>query len=88
MAYFDLGFMYIQGIGCDKNVVYGLDLIKKGNALVKTQQNDDWFFYGSATDCLEAQTVDLNRLFIRKAYCIIVLFIFFSFYVNVLEKKR
>ena len=73
MACFDGGFMMIQGIGCEKDVEGGLELMKKGEKLKeKMKDDDDWWKHdGSVTDVLDEQTMDLLclLLFIIRDLC-------------------
>ena len=62
MACFDGGFMMIQGIGCEKDVEGGLELMKKGEKLKKMKDNHWWKHDGSVTDVLDEQTMDLIGL--------------------------
>ena len=61
MACFDGGFMMIQGIGCERDVDGGLELMKKGEELKEMMKDDDdlWKHDGSVTDVLDEQTMIL-----------------------------
>ena len=64
MACFDGGFMMIQGIGCERDVEGGLELMKKGEKL-KEKMKDDydyWKYDGSVTDVLDEQTMSFIGL--------------------------
>ena len=68
MGCFDGGFMMIQGIGCERDVKGGLELMKKGEELKEKMKDDDdddddwWKHDGSVTDVLDEQTMDLLGL--------------------------
>ena len=62
MACFDVGFMMIQGIGCDVNVEGGLKMIEKGIELERHEEDMSWKSDGSATDVIGPQSMDLNGL--------------------------
>jgi len=62
MACFDVGFMMIQGIGCDVNVEGGFEMIEKGIELERHEEDMSWKSDGSATDVIGPQSMDLRSL--------------------------
>ena len=56
--------MMIQGIGCERDVEGGLELMKKGEKLKKMMKDNDdlWKHDGSVTDVLDEQTMHLGGL--------------------------
>ena len=63
MSCLDAGFMIIQGIGCEKDVEKGFQLIMKGHKLKATLDDDDWKIEGSVTELFEGQTLEFSGLF-------------------------
>ena len=57
MACHDAGFMMIQGIGCDKDLRGGLELMSKGTKLEGDSEDLSWKSDGSATELLEPQSM-------------------------------
>ena len=57
MACYDAGFMMIQGIGCDKDLRGGLELMSKGTKLEGDSEDLSWKSYGSATELIEPQSM-------------------------------
>ena len=64
MACFDCGFMMIQGIGCEKDLWRGLELISKGVELEKESSDMSWNSDGSVSELFEPQSMDLSSLFL------------------------
>ena len=63
MAYFDCGFMMIQGIGCEKDWEGGLEFISNGVELKKQSSDMSWNSDGSVSELFEPQSMSLNSLF-------------------------
>ena len=64
MACFDAGFMMIQGIGCVKDWKGGMELLEKGCSLMKGSKDECWKRDGSVSELFEAQSMNLNGLFL------------------------
>ena len=63
MACYDVGFMMIQGIGCDKNIEGGLKLMETGRNYEGCENDSSWKSDGSATEIFDPQTLDFYNLF-------------------------
>ena len=57
MACYDAGFMMIQGIGCDKDLRGGLELMSKGMEFEEGSEGLSWKSCGSATELIEPQSM-------------------------------
>ena len=57
MAFYDAGFMMIQGIGCDKDLRGGLELMSKGMEFEEESEDLSWKLDESATELLEPQSM-------------------------------
>ena len=57
MACYDAGFMMIQGIGCDKDLRGGLELMSKGMEFEEGSEDLSWKLCGSATELIEPQSM-------------------------------
>ena len=62
MACFDVGFIMIQGIGCEMNQKRGFKVIDKGVELKGRKKDMRWKSDGSATEVIGPQSMDLYRL--------------------------
>ena len=63
MACYDAGFMMIQGIGCDKDLRGGLELMSKGTKLEEGSEGLSWKLCGSATELTEPQSMFIGGEF-------------------------
>ena len=63
MACYDAGFMMIQGIGCDKDLRGGLELMRKGMEFEKDSEDLSWKLDGSATELIEPQSMFIGGEF-------------------------
>ena len=63
MAFYDAGFMMIQGIGCDKKWRGGLELMRKGMEFEKDSEDLSWKLDGSATELIEPQSMFIGGEF-------------------------
>ena len=63
MACYDAGFMMIQGIGCEKDLRGGLELMCKRMKLDKESEDLNWKSDGSATELLEPQSMFIGGVF-------------------------
>ena len=63
MACYDGGFMMIQGIGCDKDLRGGLELMSKGMKLEEESEDSSWKLDGSATELIEPQSMFIGGEF-------------------------
>ena len=57
MACYDVGFMMIQGIGCDVDWKGGIEFVSKGSKLEEESPDMSWKLYGSATELIEPQSM-------------------------------
>ena len=64
MACYDCGFLMIQGIGCEKDLEGGLELLEQGRKLEEQEEDTVWKSDGSATDVFGPQSMDLSSLFL------------------------
>ena len=62
MACFDVGFMMIQGIGCEKDREGGFEMFDKGIELKGYEEDMRWKSDGSATEVIGPQSMYLGRL--------------------------
>ena len=62
MACFDVGFMMIQGIGCEQDRGGGFEMFDKGIELKGHEEDMRWKSDGSATEVIGPQSMDLNGL--------------------------
>ena len=60
MACYDCGFMMIQGIGCEKDLKGGIELISKGVKLEEKSGKMSWKSDGSVSELFEPQSMDLS----------------------------
>ena len=63
MACYDSGFMMIQGIGCDKDLRGGLELMSKGMEFEEDSEDLSWKLDGSATELIEPQSMFIGGEF-------------------------
>ena len=59
MACHDMGFMMIQGIGCERDLEGGLELISRGKKLEQNEKDMSWKLEGSVTELMEPQSMNL-----------------------------
>ena len=64
MACYDCGFMMIQGIGCEKVLWEGFELLSKGVRLEKESSDMSWKSDGSASELFEPQSMNLSSLYL------------------------
>ncbi len=57
MACYDVGFMMIQGIGCDVDWKGGFEFVSKGSELEEESSDMSWKLDGSATELIEPQSM-------------------------------
>ena len=62
MACYDVGFMMIQGIGCDVDWKGGIEFVSKGSKLEKESPDMSWELCGSATELIEPQSMFVGGL--------------------------
>ena len=62
MACYDAGYMLIQGIGCNRNMFYGLALIDQGMKLEAQSNELIWKSDGSVTELIDPQSMNLSCL--------------------------
>ena len=63
MACYDAGFMMIQGIGCDKDLRGGLELMSKGMKIEKESEDLSWKSCWSATELIGPQSMFIGGEF-------------------------
>ena len=62
MACYDVGFMMIQGIGCDVDWKGGIEFVSKGSKLEEESPDMSWELCGSATELIEPQSMFIGGL--------------------------
>ena len=62
MACYDVGFMMIQGIGCDVDWKGGIEFVSKGSKLEEESPDMSWELCGSATELIEPQSMFVGGL--------------------------
>ena len=62
MACYDVGFMMIQGIGCDVDWEDGFEFMSKGSKLEEESPDMSWELCGSATELIEPQSMFIGGL--------------------------
>ena len=62
MACYDVGFMMIQGIGCDVDWKGGIEFVSKGSKLEEESSDMSWELCGSATELIEPQSMFVGGL--------------------------
>ena len=62
MACYDVGFMMIQGIGCKRDLLNGIEFLRKGCELKKETLDMSWKSDGSVSELFEPQPMNLNSL--------------------------
>ena len=62
MACYDVGFLMIQGIGCDVDWKGGIEFVSKGSKLEEESPDMSWKLCGSATELIEPQSMFVGGL--------------------------